>query len=245
VDRQTRLFSHPQPSITTPRACREAEILTRATQTCVGAIETGFPPEGPRPGPARESKTEGRRVRLDDEEWRQRLLDVARSRPWRLIVFDPFARVKGAVDEDRQREIGPVLDFLRELRDAARAAVAYVHHTPHDGSRQRGSSDLEAYWESKLTLAKEASGRRTLRADHREAEAAGPFALSFGFDAATGTLRLRASRDELEARVRAYLDDHPDASANEVDDNVEGTREKILDLVRQYRESGSEASGGG
>src|SRR5262249_46111517 len=74
-----------------------------------------------------------KRVRLDDPEWRQRLLDVACSREWRLIGFDPLARVKGAVDENVQREIGPVLDFLRDLRDASRAAVAYSHHTPHDG----------------------------------------------------------------------------------------------------------------
>jgi hypothetical protein len=183
-----------------------------------------------------------RRVRLDEDEWREKLLDAARSREWRMIAFDPLARVKGAVDENVQREIGPVLDFLRDLRAESGAAVAYVHHTPHDGTRHRGSSDLEAYWESKVTIEKKKEDGRTLKAEHREAEAIGPFRFSTGFDATTGTLRLRVSRDELEERVRAYLDEHPTASKNEVDGNVEGTRARILELVDEIRgEGGSEA----
>ena len=182
-----------------------------------------------------------RRVRLDDEAWCERLLEAAGERAWRLIAFDPLARIKGAtVDENQQREIGPVLDFLRDLRAASGATVGYVHHTPHDGKRHRGSSDLEAYWESKLTLAK-SEGRRTLLAEHREAEAAGPFALSFGFDSTSETLRLRAFEDELAERVREYLEQHPTASSNEVDENVEGNRSRILELVKQYREGGSES----
>ena len=182
-----------------------------------------------------------RRVRLNEPEWQERLLGAATAHPWRLIAFDPLARIKGAgVDENLQREIGPVLDFLRDLRDATRATVAYVHHTPHEGARHRGSSDLEAYWESKLTLVK-ANGTRTLRAEHREAEAAGPYVVSFGFDATTKTARPRAFEGELEERVREYLERNPDASANEVDENVEGNRTKILELVRQYRPGGSDS----
>ena len=92
-----------------------------------------------------------------------------------------------------------MLDFLRDLRAESGAAVAYVHHTPHEGARQRGSSDLEAYWESKLTIVKQ-DGTRTLRAEHREAEAAGPFTLSFDFDATTDTLRLRAPTTSSRSR---------------------------------------------
>jgi hypothetical protein len=66
--------------------------------------------------------------------------------------------------------------------------------------------------------------------------------LSFGFNATTSTLRLRAFEGELERRVRDYLDEHPAASANEVDEHVEGNRNHILELVRQHREGGSESS---
>jgi hypothetical protein len=180
-----------------------------------------------------------KRVRLNDDGWQQQLLDAAASRPWRLIAFDPLARIKGAaVDEDRQREIGPVLDFMRDLREVRGSAVAYVHHTGHEGNRQRGSSDLEAYWESKLTLTMDKEGKRTLQAEHREAEASPSYFVSSGYDAPTRTLRMRAFRDELEERVNEYMDAHPTASANEVYKEVGGNRQKIQALVREYREEG-------
>jgi hypothetical protein len=182
-----------------------------------------------------------KRVRLDDPVWRQRLLEAARSREWRMIGLDPLARLKGAVDEDRQREMGLVLDFMRDLRAESGATVAYVHHTGHEGTRQRGSSDLEAYWETKLTVVKKGSAR-TLQAEHREAEAAGPFALSFGFDETTRTLRPRAFDGELEEQVRDYLDQHPEASANDVDAAIAGNRKRVLEMVREYRERGSVSS---
>jgi hypothetical protein len=181
-----------------------------------------------------------KRVRLDDFEWRNRLLNAAGERDWRLIAFDPLARVKGAVDENVQREIGPVLDFLRDLRAVRGSTVAYVHHTPHDSTRHRGSSDLEAYWESKLTILK-TNGTRTIRAEHREAESTPSYVVSQGFDAMTNTLRLRAFEGELEERVREYLEQHPEASANEVNDNVEGNRKQILELVKQHRSGGSDS----
>ncbi len=51
---------------------------------------------------------------------------TCQAQPWRLIAFDPYARLKGGSDEDSQKESGPVLDFLRELRDLANATVLYV-----------------------------------------------------------------------------------------------------------------------
>jgi AAA domain-containing protein len=69
-----------------------------------------------------------RRVRLDQDEWRDRLLETARSRAWRLIAFDPFARVKGYVNENDQHEVGPLLDFLRELRDERRRGALCPPH---------------------------------------------------------------------------------------------------------------------
>lgn len=178
------------------------------------------------------------RVRLDDTEWQERLRQAATERPWNLIAFDPFARVKGHVDESVQREVGPVLDFLRELRDLSGAAVLYVHHVPHEGKRQRGSSDLESYWDSRLLLTKDGK-RRKLEADHREAEAAGPWELSFGFDTATATVRLTAAATELERRVRAHLDEHPDDLPTKVYEAIGGRKADVLELAKRIREAGS------
>lgn len=85
-----------------------------------------------------------RRVRLDDRGWRDALLEAGRELRPRLIVLDPLVRLKGAVDEDSQREMAPVLDHMRDLRDATGAAVLFVHHSGHEGRRLRGTSDLDA-----------------------------------------------------------------------------------------------------
>ena len=178
-----------------------------------------------------------RRVRLDQDEWRSRLLEAARETRWRLIVFDPFVRVKGHVDENNQHEVGPLLDFLRELRDESGGAVLYNHHSGHEGGRQRGSSDFEAYWESRLSL--RANGeKRTLDAEHREAETSGPWELSFRSHGETRTLRIAADEDDLARRVREHLEAHPEASANDVEKATGGNRQRVLELVKRHREGG-------
>lgn len=178
-----------------------------------------------------------RRVKLDDQEWRDRLRATCQAHPWRLIAFDPYARLKGGSDEDSQKESGPVLDFLRELRDLANATVLYVAHTGHEGTRQRGSSDFESYYETKLTLL-DKGGKRTLSTDHREAEAAGPYELAFTFDSPTRTLRIDADEDELVRKVREHLKQDPEASGNAVHEAIGGNRAKVLELVKQHRHEG-------
>jgi hypothetical protein len=141
-----------------------------------------------------------RRVRLDDPAWQGRLLGAAeRVRP-ALIVLDPLVRLKGAADENSQAEMAPVLDFIRDLRDASGAAVLFTHHTGHaDRGRMRGTADLEGYWESKLILsAEEGSPVATLAAEHREAESGGTLEYRRVGDDATDSMRLTVVTDDAE-----------------------------------------------
>lgn len=159
-----------------------------------------------------------RGINLSDPEWRRTILDTADRISPMLIVFDPLARVKGgAVDESSQLEIGPVLDFLRELREVSGATVLFVHHTGHNGDRMRGSSDLEAYWESKLTI-KPSDDGYTLQADHREAPSAEPFDYSLAFDEDAGSLVLEPAGDddELGELILDYLAEHPGSTNTEL-----------------------------
>jgi hypothetical protein len=168
------------------------------------------------------------------------LLATCEHGRWRLIAFDPYARLKGISDEDSPKGSGPVLDFLRELRGLSSSTVLYVAHTGHEGTKQRGSSDFESYCASKLTLVDE-SGRRTLTADHREAEAAGPFELSFRFDGQTRTLRIDADGDELARRastsrsIRARLETTSSLRWARVD-------RRFLELVKKLRPEGGSDS---
>ena len=170
-------------------------------------------------------------VRLNDPAWQNRLLDAALELRPRVVMLDPFVRLKGAeVDESSQREIGPVLDFLRTLRDDGQTGVLYAHHTGHQGTHQRGSSDLEGYWESRLAIEKGEDGTRTVKAEHREAESGHSFRFLLDFDETTRSLRLKVKRGDLEEAVEDYLRANPTASKNETATNVDGRRSDVLRL---------------
>jgi AAA domain/DnaB-like helicase N terminal domain len=176
------------------------------------------------------------RVRLNDHRWQERLLAAAAKIEPRAILFDPFVRVKGAeVNENEQREVGPVLDFMRDLRDEASAVVGYVNHTGHGGGHIRGSSDLEGYWESRLAVTKadrtaDDEEPRIITADHREAESGHQFRFALAFDANSRSLRLDAITNEAERLIEKYLREHPGASKNEVVKAVDVRRQDVLRL---------------
>lgn len=162
------------------------------------------------------------RVRLNDPYWRAKLIAGAKAISPRAIFLDPLARLKGAeVDESSQKEIAALLDFMRDLRDESGAAVVFVHHTGHEGGHMRGSSDLEAYWESKLAVTRDDAGVCELQAEHREAEASEAVRYRLVPDERTESIRLRLlekpkphalSEEELDDALLAYIGEHPGAS---------------------------------
>lgn len=198
-----------------------------------------------------------RRVRLDDPGWRDALLEAGQAIRPRAIVFDPLARLKGAeVDEDSQREMGPVLDFLRDLRDHAGGAVVWSHHTGHEGRRLRGTSDLEAYWESKVTVRREPEGVCELESEHREAEAGPTVRYRLAWHDLSRSIRLapieaperrRTLRDELVEHVAANPGDGVEAIATAIGRRRQDTASGLRDGERdgafarrpsEYRDAG-------
>ncbi|HWQ24755.1 MAG TPA: AAA family ATPase [Gaiellaceae bacterium] len=171
-------------------------------------------------------------VRLNDAAWKERLLDAAKACEARAVLLDPLARLKGGTtDENSQLEMGAVLDYLRELRQAG-PSVVYVHHVGHEGTRQRGTSDLEAYWESKLELTAKQDGSTELRARHREAADSEPIVYRVLHDAATSTTRLScdaAGRDYRTDVLRVLnADGH---TAAEIAKEVRARRETVEDVL--------------
>jgi hypothetical protein len=123
-----------------------------------------------------------------------------------------------------------VLDYMRDLRDGTGAAVVFVHHTGHSGKRLRGSSDLEAYWESKLTLTREKSGTSRLAAEHREAESSPPFAYRLRTDS-TGAVTLAPTggddHPDLNAQLLSRVASSPGISTRDVATGVGRRREAV------------------
>jgi hypothetical protein len=180
-----------------------------------------------------------RRVRLDDLEWQKRLLAaVSEFRP-RAVFLDPLARLKSAVrKENAQEEMAVLLDFMRLLRDEGDCTVAFVHHTGHEGTHLRGSSDLESYWESKVALKRDGD-EAEFTSEHREAEAGRTHRFRQAWDAETVSVRLRLLDDErqeeIDGEISVFLETHPDASANEVFKALGGNRSEVLEAVRRVR----------
>jgi AAA domain len=174
-----------------------------------------------------------RRVRLNDRDWQRKLSAAAKRIGPRAIFLDPLVRLKGAqVDENLQREMGPVLDYMRDLRDAVRSAVVFSAHTGHEHrGRMRGTSDLEGYWESKVTITPAGENRYTLDSEHREAEGVENL-LSYrrDWDESTRSIRLQPLDDEaereMEREVVGYVRDNPNHTTEEIAAGVHRNRAK-------------------
>jgi hypothetical protein len=104
----------------------------------------------------------------------------------------------------------------------------------------RGSSDLESVWETRLHWKRDGQASVvTVESEHREAEAAPPFQYRIAWDKLTRSMRFEIVEDEI-ACVRGFLEEHPDASGNEVVKAL-GHRAKVLALVKSIREGGTDS----
>jgi hypothetical protein len=177
------------------------------------------------------------RARLDDPGWQSELIAIGRELHPGAFAFDPLARMKApARDESAQSDMAVVIEYLRQLRDETQAGVGFVHHTGHQGEHMRGSSDLETAWETRLTWKRDArSSEVTITSEHREAEPGPPVRYRIAWDHETRSMRFPAVEPDVVAKVRAYLKEHPKASANEVFDVVGGSRPAVLAAVKELR----------
>jgi hypothetical protein len=185
-----------------------------------------------------------RRVRLDDPTWQGRLLATVERLDSPQVFLDPLVRMKGNADENSQAEMGPVLDFIRDLREVGGGGVLFAHHTGHgDKGRMRGTSDFEGYWESKLVLtAEEGSAIAELRPDHREAGKTQPFTYRRVLDEQADSLRLErvstpARTDQLEELLSA-VGFEPGRSTNELAKAVAKRRQDTASRLLQLEQTG-------
>jgi hypothetical protein len=183
------------------------------------------------------------RARLDDPGWQAELLAVGHELHPGLFAFDPLARMKASArDENSQKDMAPIFEYLRDLRDETKAGVSFVHHTGHAGTHGRGTSDLESVWESRLMWDRaDGSPEITIASDHREAESGLVLTYRIAWDRDTRSMRFPVVEGDLKARVRAYLVEHPDASGNAVIDALGTSRKQTFAVIREiHAEGGSE-----
>jgi hypothetical protein len=162
------------------------------------------------------------RLRLDQAGDRERLMAAAiQVRPV-AIFLDPMVRLKGAADENNQKEMAPILDGLRHLREETGATIVYVQHTGHtERDRARGTSDFEAYWETRIRLERDRkTDTVTLTADHREAEADAPFQFRLDYDPGDESMRLQTLDRDAERDMRTELIHYVEANPGLIGEDI-------------------------
>ncbi|MFN8224749.1 MAG: AAA family ATPase [Gaiellales bacterium] len=181
------------------------------------------------------------RVKLDDDEWQARLVELGADVKPRAFIFDPLARMKAPDrDENAQGAMAEVIEYLRRLRDAADAAILFVHHTGHNGDHMRGSSDLESAWESRLAFARDGdSGTVTVTAAHREAEDGAVVAYTLEHRPDPATIRLRPTTLPLVERVLEWIDENEPATADTIAKGVDTRATDVRRVLHMLVEDGT------
>jgi hypothetical protein len=112
----------------------------------------------------------GRRNLLADEEGRAELVSMVRAQEGQVLVVDPFGRAYTGKSQNDTAEVTPWLGRLDEV--AQQAGVTELIVTAHagwDGERTRGSSGLEDWPDSIVTMTRDPdTDQRFLRAEGRD-----------------------------------------------------------------------------
>jgi len=111
----------------------------------------------------------------------------------------------------------------------------------------RGTSDLEAYWESKLSINREQGGVCTLKSEHREAEAGEELRYTLAWDEATRSLRLSpvdgpSPSEQLADDLLDYLAEHPGGTLEEVRKGVRRRKSDVRSRLLALEEAGTACS---
>jgi hypothetical protein len=181
------------------------------------------------------------RVKLDDRDWQQRLLELGHEIRPRAFIFDPLARMKDPRrEENDQTGMAPVIEYLRTLRKETQAAALFVHHTGHSGEHMRGSSDLESVWESRLAFKRDGeNGIVTVKAEHREEESGATVIYVLDWHHETRTMRLRPTVPPLAERIIDHLLEHGPMGAAELAKGIETRRSDVDRALGVLAEAGT------
>jgi hypothetical protein len=131
----------------------------------------------------------GRRNPLGDEQDRARLAEQLRAQEVETLIVDPFGRAYTGASQNDAGEVGA---WLTQLDAFARGEVGAVDlvltaHAGWEGTRSRGSSALEDWADTIVTLTADAERRTYMRATGRDVDVEED---RLAFDPDTRTLRL-------------------------------------------------------
>ena len=114
----------------------------------------------------------GRRNLLADEEGRGELVELIRAQEGQLLIVDPFGRAFTGKSQNDVAEVTPWLARLDEVAEQSGCSeLILTAHAGWDGERTRGSSALEDWPDSIVTMTRdEDTDARFIKADGRDVD---------------------------------------------------------------------------
>ena len=158
--------------------------------------------------------------------------------PPRLIVVDTAARAMRG-DENDTGEMGRLVAALDRYRAEFRAAILVVHHSGHGNTdRERGSSGLPAAADVRIRA--KWAGPLRVRLEcvkMRDSDSFEPVVCRLEpVGDSLVIAEVATPAESLDRQVEAYLDEHPDASQNEVEKAIPGGTEEERAAYRRVRQ---------
>jgi len=148
----------------------------------------------------------GRRNPLGNVEDRERLVELLRARDVSILIVDPFGRAYTGASQNDPGEVGAWLAELdRFAADVGATETVLAAHAGWNGERTRGSSALEDWADSIVTLVRDPDddSQRFLRAIGRDVEVEED---RLTFDPATRLLRLSGTGSRKVVAVARKID---------------------------------------
>src|SRR5512135_2020618 len=146
------------------------------------------------------------RLRLDVAADRVALESTIEDLQPKLLILDPFVRLH-STDENASGEVSTLLEHLRQLERTYNLAVALVHHSKKGAARKRpgqalrGSSDIHAWSDSNLYLARpDDSAEIRLTVEHRAESSCEPLSLELVSQGDAAHLRIVCPAEPLSSQ---------------------------------------------
>ena len=165
-------------------------------------------------------------INLTDQADRDNLESIIQNNGIQLVILDPWYMMVAGIDEDKSKDVGPILKYLTYLRNQYECTVLLVHHfkkgdTVRPGQRMRGSSVFHAWVESGLyfCVKKGKPGVIVVDREFRSLTSAGPLTLTFSQDETAYDVTVEESISHLSAGHAPIQTIQPLQTGDEDDDD--------------------------
>jgi hypothetical protein len=170
------------------------------------------------------------------DDQRERLADLLRAREIESLIVDPFSRAYPGSSQNDPGEVGAFLaDLDRFKAEIGAADLILTAHAGWEAERSRGSSALEDWPDSIITMVANDDKVRFLRAMGRDVDLAED---ELHFDPATRRLSLTCTGSRKHNRDQAKAEALVEPVCAQVQKNSGASQQGVIDLLQALHREG-------